>query len=69
MPAAVATNDNLDTLRSYQRRGLKLSAVPRRAVDQARRIKRSIPLGAAFEIRTHDELELELRSRESVAPV
>jgi N-acetylglutamate synthase-like GNAT family acetyltransferase len=57
----VTTNDNLDALRFYQRRGLRLVAVHRGAVDDARRLKPSIPEVGEYGIPLHDELELELR--------
>ena len=56
----ITSNDNLDALRFYQRRGLRLVAVHRGAVDQARRLKPSIPLTGEHGIPIHDELELEL---------
>jgi len=37
----ITTNDNLDAIRFYQRRGLRLVAVHPGAVDAARRIKRA----------------------------
>ena len=39
----ITTNDNLDALRFYQRRGLRIAAVHRDAVDRARIIKPQIP--------------------------
>jgi GNAT superfamily N-acetyltransferase len=57
----VTTNDNLDALRFYQRRGLRLVAVHRGAVDDARRLEPSIPEVGAYGISLHDELELERR--------
>jgi ribosomal protein S18 acetylase RimI-like enzyme len=56
----VTTNDNLDALRFYQRRGLRLVAVHRGAVDQARLIKPQIPEVGALGIGVHDEIELQL---------
>lgn len=56
----VTTNDNLEALRFYQRRGMRLVAVHRGAVDQARLLKPAIPDVGAFGIAVHDELELEL---------
>ena len=56
----ITTNDNLDAIRFYQRRGMRLIAVHRRAVDEARRIKPSIPLIGEHGIPIHDELEFEL---------
>jgi ribosomal protein S18 acetylase RimI-like enzyme len=56
----VTTNDNLGALRFYQRRGLRLVAVHRGAVDDARALKPAIPLVGEHAIEIHDELELEL---------
>lgn len=55
----VTTNDNLDALRFYQRRGMRLVAVDPGAVDRARRIKPAIPRTGAYGIDLHDELHLE----------
>ncbi|HEV3211831.1 MAG TPA: GNAT family N-acetyltransferase [Acidimicrobiales bacterium] len=57
----VTTNDNLDALRFYQRRGFRLVTVHRGAVDGARELKPSIPDIGAHGIGIHDELELEVR--------
>ncbi|MEV4757748.1 GNAT family N-acetyltransferase [Micromonospora sp. NPDC049559] len=56
----VTTNDNLDALRFYQRRGLRIVAVAPGAVDAARVRKPSIPLVGEYGIPLHDELTLEL---------
>jgi GNAT superfamily N-acetyltransferase len=56
----ITTNDNLDAIRFYQRRGMRLVAVHPGAVDEARRIKPSIPATGAHGIPIHDELEFEL---------
>jgi GNAT superfamily N-acetyltransferase len=53
------TNDNLDALRFYQRRGFRLSALRPGAVDAARQLKPAIPLSGEYAIPLHDELELE----------
>src|SRR5207248_8829267 len=52
------TNDNLDALRFYQRRGFRLAALRPGAVDVARRLKPSIPVVGNHGIARHDELEL-----------
>lgn len=57
----ITSNDNLNAVRFYQRRGLRLTAIHRDAIDQARQIKPSIPFVGEFGIEIHDELELELR--------
>ncbi len=55
------TNDNLDALRFYQRRGFRLVAVRPGAVDDARRdLKPEIPKVGSFGIPMRDELDLEL---------
>jgi ribosomal protein S18 acetylase RimI-like enzyme len=56
----ITTNDNVRALRFYQRRGFRLVAVHRDAVDDAHRVKPSIPLVGEHGIAIHDELELEL---------
>jgi len=54
------TNDNLDALRFYQRRGFRIVAVRPGAVDAARRtLKPSIPKIGSSGIPMSDELELE----------
>lgn len=59
----VTTNDNLRALRFYQRRGMRLVAVHRGAIDAARAIKPQVPLVGEDGIEIHDELELELQLR------
>ena len=56
----VTTNDNLDALRFYQRRGFALVALRPGAVALSRTLKPSIPAVGAFGIPLRDELELEL---------
>ena len=57
----VTTNDNLDALRFYQRRGMRLVCVRPGAITQARRLlKPEIPLTGDHGIPIRDELELEL---------
>ena len=55
----ITTNDNLDALRFYQRRGYRLAALYPGAVDEARQVKPTIPLVGNHGIPLHDELELE----------
>ena len=58
----VTTNDNVDALRFYQRRGLRVIAVHAGAVDKARRtLKPEIPQVGDHGIPTRDEIELEQR--------
>jgi hypothetical protein len=55
------TNDNLNALRFYQRRGFRMTEIRPGAVDKARYLKPSIPLAGEFGIPIHDEIELERR--------
>lgn len=55
----VTTNDNLEALRFYQRRGFVLAALRRNAVEASRRRKPQIPLVGAHGIPIRDEIELE----------
>ena len=55
------TNDNLDALRFYQRRGFRLSALRTGVVVEARRtLKPDLPATGAYDIPMRDELDLEL---------
>ncbi len=55
----VTSNDNLDALRFYQRRGFTLVAVHRNAVAEARRLKPGIRAVGSYGIPVRDEIELE----------
>jgi GNAT superfamily N-acetyltransferase len=60
----ITTNDNVDALRFYQRRGFHLAALYLGAVTEARtRLKPEIPLTGAYGIPLRDEIELEKRLR------
>jgi N-acetylglutamate synthase-like GNAT family acetyltransferase len=57
----VTTNDNLDALRFYQRRGFRLASVRPGAADRSRALlKPEIPRDGAYGIPLRDEIELEL---------
>jgi ribosomal protein S18 acetylase RimI-like enzyme len=56
----ITTNDNAEAIRFYERRGLRLVAVHHGAMDDARRLKPSIPEFGAGGVRISDELEFEL---------
>ena len=65
----VTTNDNLEALRFYQRRGFVLSALRAGAVDDSRRrLKPQIAPTGEFGIPIRDELELELPLRGAGRP-
>jgi GNAT superfamily N-acetyltransferase len=55
----ITTNDNLNALGFYQKRGFELAALYRSAIHESRRIKPSIPLIGMNDIPLRDELELE----------
>jgi ribosomal protein S18 acetylase RimI-like enzyme len=55
----ITTNDNVDALRFYQRRGYRIVAVDAGAVDEARRLKPGIPEVGAYGIPIHDEIQLQ----------
>jgi ribosomal protein S18 acetylase RimI-like enzyme len=56
----ITTNDNLDAIRFYQRRDMRITAVAPGAADEARRIKPSIPEIGDYGIPIRDEITLEI---------
>lgn len=56
----ITTNNNLDALRFYQKRGFQIVTVHAGAVDKARQLKPEIPFIGENGIPIHDEIELEL---------
>jgi ribosomal protein S18 acetylase RimI-like enzyme len=54
----VTTNDNVDALRLYQRRGFRLARLHSGAIDRARQLKPTIPLLGRHDIPVRDELIL-----------
>ena len=64
----VTTNDNLDALRFYQRRGMHLVTVHHGLRETARRLKPQIPLTGCFGIPLLDEIELEMPLGAAAAP-
>jgi ribosomal protein S18 acetylase RimI-like enzyme len=56
----VTTNDNLDALRLYQRRGFQLTELHQGAMDEARKQKPAIPELGHYGIPMRDELVLTL---------
>lgn len=57
----ITTNDNLNALRFYQKRGFHLVAVYPDAVEASRKLKPQIPAIAENGIPIRDELELEMK--------
>jgi ribosomal protein S18 acetylase RimI-like enzyme len=54
------SNDNLDALRFYQRRGFRITAIRAGRLDDARMLKPSIPHVGRYGIPVRDEIELSL---------
>jgi GNAT superfamily N-acetyltransferase len=59
----ITTNDNLDALAFYQKRGLRLCSLYPNAMEETRRLKPAIPEIGMNGIPLRDELELELLLR------
>ena len=57
----ITTNDNLNALKFYQKRGWRLVAVYPGAVDESRKLKPQISRVGENGIPLHDEIELEFR--------
>lgn len=55
-----ASNDNLDAMRLYQRRGWRFAKIYPGAMDDARREKPEIPVLGAYGIAMRDDVEFEL---------
>lgn len=55
----ITTNDNLHVLKFYQKRGYRIINILPNAVQEARKIKPSIPLIGNEGIPLHDELQLQ----------
>jgi N-acetylglutamate synthase-like GNAT family acetyltransferase len=59
----ITTNDNLNALGFYQKRGFEIAAIYRGAVNDSRKIKPGIPLVGYNNIPLRDEIELEMSLR------
>ena len=57
----ITTNDNLNALGFYQKRGFEIVTVYRGAVNESRKSKPSIPLVGYHNIPLRDEIELEIQ--------
>ncbi len=55
----ITTNDNLDAIRFYSRRGMRLVAVHLNALDESRKLKPTIPRFGHYDLPIQDELEFE----------
>jgi len=56
----ITTNDNLEAVRFYQRRGFNLHAVHKNALQYSRMLKPTIPEIGYFGIPMRDEIEFEM---------
>lgn len=56
----ITTNDNLNALRFYQKRGFTLVAVYPNALERSRQLKPNLPLVGEDGIPLRDEIELEM---------
>jgi GNAT superfamily N-acetyltransferase len=61
----ITTNDNLNALGFYQKRGFELAALRRGVIDESRKLKPSIPLIGMNNIPLRDEIELEMKLAQS----
>jgi GNAT superfamily N-acetyltransferase len=57
----ITSNDNLNALGFYQKRGFELVAIYRGAINETRKIKPGIPLRGYNNIPLRDEIELEIK--------
>jgi len=60
----ITTNDNTAAIRFYQQRGFELVTIHRKAVNESRKLKPSIPERGIGGIPIRDEIELERRIHE-----
>lgn len=56
----ITTNDNLDAMRFYQKRGMTIAAVNVNAIERSRAMKPSIPEFGYYGIPIRDEIEFEI---------
>jgi len=56
----ITTNDNVNAIRFYQKRGFQLVAVHRNALELTRRLKPSLPQVGMDGIPLRDEIEMEM---------
>lgn len=56
----ITTNDNVDAIRFYQKRGFTIAAVHAGSIEQSRKLKPSIPLIGQYGIPIRDEIEFEM---------
>ncbi len=57
----ITTNDNLDAIRFYHRRGFTIAAIHVNALEHSRKLKPVIPTIGQYGIPLRDEIEFEMR--------
>lgn len=57
----ITTNDNINALRFYQKRGFDMAKLYHNALDVSRKLKPSIPLRGEFDIPLKHEIEFEMK--------
>ncbi|MBU0743267.1 GNAT family N-acetyltransferase [bacterium] len=55
----ITTNDNLDSLRFFQRRGFRITDIRVNGMENIRRLKPGVPLIGNYGIPVNDEIEME----------
>ncbi len=55
----ITTNDNLDALRFYQKKGFRIKAIYIDSIKDSRKLKPEIPVLGFYDIEIRDEIELE----------
>ncbi|TFG34429.1 GNAT family N-acetyltransferase [Candidatus Thorarchaeota archaeon] len=55
----ITTNDNIDAIRFYQKRGFEIAFVHRYAIEETRKIKPQLPFVGKYGIPIRDEIEME----------
>ena len=56
----ITTNDNVDAIRFYQKRGLEIAVVHRYAAEESRKLKPQLPFVGKYGIPIRDEIEMEI---------
>ena len=60
----ITTNDNVDAIRFYQKRGFEIAAFHRYAAEEARKLKPQLPFVGMYGIPIRDEIEMEMNLKE-----
>ena len=56
----ITTNDNYPAVSFYQRRGFRVKAIHKNAIEQSRKLKPEIPITGIGGVPTKDEIEMEM---------